>query len=244
MTRHSSLKLLWEQLVASPEANKDSEYGEYLFAQQREETPTPKEVNTTSENELLRALVSWVDLDSSAKLKKLKDKIVAVMAKGEYKPMLDPGDIMVYRGLEVSRAKAKNILGDLTLKDGWNKLEQGGTLNPLAGSVFQSWTSDPAVATSFSGVDGYEEGSVSVVVYARTTGNMFFGRPGKLAAAVDWINSSNHAKEMEVISIGPVKYEGMICYTQPKAKGRKGDEEEGWGPSTKHLAADMLSALP
>ena len=69
------------------------------------------------------------------------------------------------------------------------------------GHQIQSWTSRKDIALSFAGSN-----QITVVFIAKmNTPNLFFGKPGELAKAVN----SEYLEEMESISIGPVLCEEM-----------------------------------
>lgn len=74
-------------------------------------------------------------------------------------------------------------------------------LKPKKGHQIQSWTGRKDIALSFAGA-----GSITVVFVAKMNKpNLFFGKPGQIAKAID----SEFLEEMESISIGNVVCEDM-----------------------------------
>ena len=210
------LKLLYEE--AQPEAKKNDVYGQYLFAPER--TDTPKEPNTEAEKRLYAALEKYFDENDSHKLQTQAPKILQLLADNKYKPLLDPGEITVYRGLRYPLEKLKELIEPYGETIKYNKYvvcNFPDSLSPMIGNVLQSWTSEKNIG-AFFGIPHFDESIAGIVFVARTNteGNSFFGKPMRLAKVV-W---PDFAFEHETISVGPVEYDGFVYYVYNRTPGK------------------------
>ena len=189
---------------AKPEAPANAEFGRYLFATSRKDTPRPKEQNTDSEDSFEVALKSWFEFNNENPLVRLLPSIVDVMQKNQYQPLLNPGGIQVYRGMKILEQQFKKEFPGVEIPaNQWTEFSTEHLLKPYRERRLQSWSSSEKVAGDFLGLKTDNALTwYSILFVARTDapGNFFFGKPGKLAGAA----SPSYVKEQEVISVGPV----------------------------------------
>jgi hypothetical protein len=194
----------------NPEAPKDADFGEYLFAPERS-GDVPLEPNTNTEEKLFAALKSFISDNSATRLKTLIPKIRSAIEKHQYKPLLDPENIKVYRAVSMPVKDLENLLEPYGMKLVRNKFvtcSLPGQLPALRQRILQSWSSMLSSLNEF--VFGWSTTTAVVIFVARTNaeGNTFFGKPWFLANVV----FPDHASEFETISIGAVEHDGFAYY--------------------------------
>ena len=197
------------------------------------------EPDTELERELIKAIGSFTGYSNdptllSANGGKLANILIDITEKHEYSPILDPGNIEVFRGIAFKEKKHflelmnyyseyivsaqfinNNDVRSLTAKDIPDMIEKiwgsivsdnyhariTGKLSsfvilPPENRLVQSWSSDKDVAASFA--NRFCRGGL--IFKARTSKNMFFGKPGEIGKLGD----PELASENETISVGPV----------------------------------------
>lgn len=189
---------------AKPETPANAEFGRYLFAPSRKDTPRPKEENTYSEDAFETALKSWFEFNNENPLVKLLPSITDVMRKNLYQPLLNPGGIEVYRGMKILEQQFRKEFPEVTIPPNeWTEFNTTHILKPYRERRLQSWSSSEKIASDFLGLKTDNALTwYSILFTARTDapGNFFFGKPGQLAKAA----SPDYTREQEVISVGPV----------------------------------------
>ena len=217
--------------VAPPEAPKGARYGQYLFspARHRNGEDVPEEPNTEQERNLYVALRNYISSNNhpEGKLLKVIPQIKDALKKHYYSPVLDSGNLSVYRGITMEKNDLRKILSPYGMKverDKYVTCNLPGVLPPLKGRHLQGWSTDPGVALDLAKTYSTETrdsedtgiGRIVVLFVARTNaqGNMFFGKPGLLADIVTGIGIM--PDEEEVISIGKVEYDGFAYFAECK----------------------------
>ena len=201
-------KILYEGLP-QPEANKKDIFGQYLFAPNRK-IPEP---NTDAEENLEDGLASFFSHPkNSHTVERFASTLLDLLSKHKYEPLLDPGDIRVYRGMYVDVEFIEELLKPYQQEIQYGRVvivNHPDVLEPNDRWI-QSWSKKADVATNFA----YERRGPAIIFVARTNaeGNKFFGKPEKLAVAV----KSENLGEYETISVGPVEYDGFVYYVGSK----------------------------
>lgn len=192
--------VLTEAQKMEGEAPRDADFGRFAFAPTRQDTPTPKEPNTKSEDQALQALKTYFDKNQSGPLSLKAKQLWDLANQGYYSKVLSPGEYSTaYRILRMT-SEQFSVLSGLAPE----AIRSFGTMN--AGTLapkgtISGWTVNPKL---FVDNDvGYGEGEVIALFIAPIEGNKFFGNPGFLAKAV---GSPMFQYEMEVIALGPVQY--------------------------------------
>lgn len=211
--------------AAKPEAPVSAPFGKFLFGQER----GFGEPNTEAEDRLKIALRAFISDESDPRsLSQFAPKILELLKKHQYLPLLDPGTARVYRGIALTIGEVKALLEPYGME-----LQRGttegvvcnlpGQLHPLGHrKSLASWSLSHNVAAGFA-ITAYHEADygdddevpVPVVFAARPNaeGNAFFGKPGEIAGPVGL--NDDFIDEQETISFGPVEHDGF-CYILPE----------------------------
>lgn len=208
----SIFKILFEDIIEPDEKNKDEVFGQW-FSPKYRKIPTD-EPDTEEEIELIDSLESFMIDNDDKKLQGKQQLVSDLLSQHKYKRIFDPGDAIVYRGIRLFQDEIKdfaetNISGDTArkaLKQLFNKnnlkdyieINTNGYIHPVGSKHFQSWTTSMSIAERFS---SYRDDFAGLIFHAKTSENIFFGKPKELALAVDAIVS-----EEETISVGPVRF--------------------------------------
>lgn len=213
--------------MTAPEAKPDDIFGQYLFAPVRKKEGVPDEPNTKKEESLHSALVAhYASSRNDGQLVPLVPAVLKQVKAGNYSKYLGaPRDIEVYRGIRLPTnliapllAKAKSMSVDDYYAETnpdrtkMRKIQTSAVLKPGPSSPIQSWSTSLEVAMAFAGQLSFsKQGSAPgtpVIFIAETSvsTNKFFGNPNLPVMlgmdGGDW-------KELEVMSIGPVRIKGF-----------------------------------
>lgn len=184
------------------EAPRDSEFGKFAFAPTRNDTPTPKEPNTPSEEQAKQAIATYLTTNKKTALDGQAAKLLDLHQQGYYSKILDPGSYPeAYRFLRFGQKELVAITGINPANIRAYGTLGPGILNPQ-GSIVSGWTVSTKLFTKH-GFDGYGDGEIIAIFVAPIEGNKFFGNPGVLSKAV---GEPHYATEMETIAVGPVNY--------------------------------------
>jgi len=172
----------------------------------------------------------------------------------DYQQIVEPGHVTVYRGISVpiktilamTKDANKSVLAKHVSR--WHSKDEivdpaedfvtyttvrvKGQLTPQvlsyvkAQSPIQSWTTDPDKAVEFAmRAVGFKSVPAVFVAHTESDGNIFFGKPGKLAKII----YPEFEGEKETLSIGPVTYSKVVfaraLATPTPGKPRVPDEE-------------------
>lgn len=185
------------------EAPKDAEFGKFAFAPTRNDVPTPKEPNTTSEEEVKKALSDYFRANKKGPLASKAQLLWKLASDGYYSKALNPGSYSTaYRLLRLSKEAFAKIVGIQPEEVRMYGVLGAGSLAPGEGGI-SGWTVSPSLFTK-DGFDVYADGEVVVVFIASIANNKFFGNPGVLPKMID---EPYYSYEMETIALGPVAYD-------------------------------------
>jgi hypothetical protein len=214
--------------VPEPEAPKDAEYGQYLFAPLRDEEGVPYEKNTEPENKLLTYLGNHFANNNGVELGSIAPEVLDVLAKHQYEPLLDPGKRKVFRAISLPDYVAEDLVkstGETVVRGEVGVCRSIGTLRPATGSKIQSWTTTPdsgPISSLIQDTPSRTHAALLFVAYPHGGGNKFFGRPYDLAKVV----APEFAEEYETISFGLVEYVGFSYFIPTVASTLKKVRED------------------
>lgn len=196
-----------------PEGPADGRFGEYLFADQRDDVPS--EPNTPEENSLADALEKHYR-GRPAALQAWIDEIVK--DKEDYPAALAPParEHRAYRTMTVPPNVLEALLGKRLRRedyDGEVHFAHGGTQQPIGGKSFYSWTLEPDIFHGLRKDWGSlfstnwirnKVGASGFVVFlsADVHSNVFVLNPDVIRKSG---LAGEFAYEQEVLSVGPVK---------------------------------------
>jgi len=244
------LKYLLKEVNLKPEAPKDAPLGQYLFAPERSDTPTPKEPNTELEDMLLANLGSHYSGGSDADSVEYGVlKLLDLKNKGWYQKLLKPPSGLAYRFISgLSPKEASTLfLNNLPTKDVTaepNKafyvsnigiIERPSIVSTVRTekTLVSSWTIKPT-APNFDDFIFCGNKSVIVLLVADIESNNFIMNPKNLVKAKLNVSRLDRIEnEQEVIAIGPVNVlEAAVTY------------KDGGAPYyTRDIHKDLLRAL-
>jgi hypothetical protein len=195
-------ELFFEAKKQEGEAPRDAEFGRFAFAPTRNDTPTPKEPNTKSEEEARQALISYIAQNKKGPLSAKAEQLWDLHNQGYYSKILSPDQYTeAYRFIRLTKESFAKLVGMEPSKVQMYGVLGPGTLNPTNGNI-SGWTVSTKLFTK-EGFDGYGDGDVIALFVASIQNNKFFGNPGILAKA---IGEPHYVAEMETIAVGPVQY--------------------------------------
>lgn len=189
-------------LREEPEAPADAEFGQYAFAPNRTDVPTPKEPNTDEEDETSQAISDYLGNNAKKNLDKKSGLLLSLARRGLYKKVLDPK--MYSKAWRLMRLPSREM--PLLMGKSLEELGASGVVGPgmLApkGAKVSGWTVAPGVL--LKDLPNFGNGNAFVVFVASIKGNKFFGNPGELAKAA---GVPEVEEEMETIAVGTVQYD-------------------------------------
>ena len=190
-----------------PEAPPTAQFGQFAFATTRKDVPAPREKNTPEEEEVRKALDTYMIDNHKGPLDAKANLLMQLRQQGYYANVLDPSHYAVaYRVLELQPETLAGLFHISEYQLGPSGVRGPGVLNPHTGTV-SGWTVDPV--RLISKLPPFGNGEAFAIFAARIAQYKFFGNPGKLATS---IGDEAFAEEMETIAIGPVSYE-KCAYT-------------------------------
>lgn len=218
------VRLILEQ---EPEAPVDAPFGQYLFADPKKKIRRDEveEADTDLEEKFLSALRSLYDYnDKNPIISLIRTNLNDLKEKGFYRDYLQPPNQTVYRGITVDLITAANIL-NVSL-DELNKIEEGievvynkpGILNIKEednkwGNEIMSWSLKKSVASNGLRFMFNNKVGLLFVANPNESSNNFFLNPRNILKKFDPSKISPKgylAREMEVISFGPVNYKKVF----------------------------------
>jgi len=185
------------------EADVNDVLGAYAFPASRVGI-LPKEPDTKTESELLRALEHHLDMSGEIP-QKLSDVIVNILKTGKYPKVFKrcESGTRIFRGMSVNQEWIQAALGD-----NFNQSEKFGsydgplTFTPRSGKYSTSWTLRHQIARNFSPAR-HSAGFYSIVMICEVTDDMYFLDCSNLYFALPQFDQLSY--EHEVICFGPVK---------------------------------------
>lgn len=204
LTLKEHFKFLLKEI--QDEAPADAEFGRFIFAPTRADTPSPKEPNTPSEQVALKALQAYFNDNNKGPLSSVAPLLLKLHQQGYYEKVLSPEDFSkVYRFLRMPRDSFVKLIGLDAGKLQKQGTVGGGTLSPHESDI-SGWTTNLGLFVD-DDFDGYGDGDVVGIFAANVAENNFFGNPGVLAQS---IGEMSFVHEMETIAVGPVKYSSCL----------------------------------
>lgn len=197
----------WEKYEKSlnykREANIDDVLGAYAFPTARSSV-VPKEPDTQTEKELLRALEHHLDMSGEIP-QKLSDVIVDILKTNKYPKVFkrcEPGT-RIFRGMSVNQEWLQTALGDnFNQSENFGSYDGSLTFTPRTGKYSTSWSLRHKIAKNFS-PDRHATGFYSIVMICDVTDDMYFLDCSRLYFELPQFDILSG--ESEVICFGPVK---------------------------------------
>lgn len=189
-------------------------FGRYLFAQDRNDTPEPKEFDTEKEEEFKSALGSLYNDGYAPKLNRLANSLLTLAKQGKYTNMLiPPRGSIAYRFIATTVFTAPKILkipmekfiySEKNIQNEPVIITKCPPYKPHVGSL-SSWTLEPDVSVMRNFINTMTT-TVNILLVAKTDENKFLLNPFEMRDNESlYALNPVHADEMETIGVGTIK---------------------------------------